>query len=89
MKFNLNELQDTLEEIQTTSSNLDRDDKIRTYGTFLDSKKEMIQLYILFIFFGINHDVIQQLPKVGDHRSEYPRGEYPRSEYPRSDYSVD
>lgn len=41
-----------------------RNDKILKYGTFLDSKKEVLQLYILFIFFGIHEDIIKELPSV-------------------------
>lgn len=40
------------------------DDKILKYGTFLDSKKEVVQLYILFIFFGIHEDIIKELPDI-------------------------
>lgn len=38
------------------------EEKIKKYGTFFDSKKEMLQLYILFIFFGIHEDTIKQFP---------------------------
>ena len=38
------------------------EEKIKKYGTFLDSKKEIIQLYVLFIFFGIHGETIQNLP---------------------------
>ena len=38
------------------------EEKIKKYGTFFDSKKEMLQLYILFIFFGIHEDIIKQFP---------------------------
>lgn len=31
---------------------------IDKYGTFFDSKKEILQLYVLFIFFGIHEDII-------------------------------
>ena len=44
--------------------NNDMKDNIRKYGTFFDSKKEMIQLYILFIFFGIHEDIIKELPNI-------------------------
>ena len=37
---------------------------IEKYGTFLDSKKEVLQLYILFIFFGIHEDIINELPNI-------------------------
>lgn len=39
------------------------DEKIIKYGTFLDSKKELLQLYILFIFFGIHKDIINKFPQ--------------------------
>lgn len=43
------------------------DDKIKKYGTFFDSKKEVIQLYVLFIFFGIHGDFIKQFPIVNEY----------------------
>lgn len=42
-------------------------DKIKKYGTFLDSKKEMVQLYILFIFFGLHEDIIKGFPNVNEY----------------------
>lgn len=38
------------------------ENKIKKYGTFFDSKKEVLQLYVLFIFFGIHQDIIEQMP---------------------------
>ncbi len=37
-------------------------DESKKYSTFLDSKKEIFQLYILFIFFAIHEDIINVLP---------------------------
>lgn len=39
-------------------------ENIDKYGTFLDSKKEIVQLYVLFIFFGIHEDIIKELPNI-------------------------
>lgn len=39
-------------------------ENVEKYGTFLDSKKDVLQLYILFIFFGIHKDIILQMPEV-------------------------
>lgn len=39
-------------------------ENIDKYGTFLDSKKEIVQLYVLFIFFGIHEDIIEELPNI-------------------------
>ena len=46
------------------------EDKIKKYGTFFDSKEEIIQLYILFIFFGIHRDIIKQFPTVNEYEYE-------------------
>ena len=62
MKFNINELNSKLNKIDTDLKKLDSDKTIKKYGSFLDSKKEIVQLYILFIFFGIHGDIISQYP---------------------------
>jgi len=62
MKFDIKALSSTLKNIQKISKGIDNDEKIKKYGTFLDSKQEIAQLYILFIFFGIHGDIIQQYP---------------------------
>ena len=41
---------------------LEDDSQIKKYGTFFDSKYEIVQLYILFMFFGVHSDIINQLP---------------------------
>ena len=46
----------------------DTEDKIKKYGTFFDSKREMIQLYILFIFFGVHGNIIKQFPTVNKYK---------------------
>jgi len=71
MKFDIHALSSKLNKVDTELRNIDLDDniennienKIKKYGTFLDSKKEMAQLYILFIFFGLHGDIISQMPR--------------------------
>ena len=67
MKFDIHVLSSKLNKVDTELKNIDLDDnienKIKKYGTFLDSKKEMAQLYILFIFFGLHGDIISQMPR--------------------------
>jgi hypothetical protein len=68
MKFDINDLSSKLTKVESLSKEIDTQEKINKYGTFLDSKKDIIQLYVLFIFFGIHEDIIQQLPEL----HEYP-----------------
>jgi hypothetical protein len=62
MAFNIEALTSKLEKIKQTSKQLDHEEKIKKYGTFFDSKQEIIQLYLLFMFFGVNQHTIQQFP---------------------------
>ena len=62
MKFDIEALSAKLNKVDKELKRMDEDEKIKKYGTFLDSKQELIQLYLLFMFFGINGDVIQQFP---------------------------
>ena len=62
MKYDINELSSKLNKVDKELKEIEIEEKIKKYGTFLDSKKEIIQLYVLFIFFGIHGDTIQQLP---------------------------
>ena len=71
MKFDINELTSKLNKVDKELKEIDNEEKIKKYGTFLDSKKEIIQLYVLFIFFGIHGDTIQKLPM-----NDYTMGEY-------------
>ena len=61
MKFNLEELTLQIQGVSDELKAIDTQEKINKYGTFLDSKEEIIQLYILFIFFGIHCDTISQI----------------------------
>lgn len=61
MDFDIDALTQKINRIKTTSHELDVEDNIKKYGTFLDSKKDIVQLYLLFIFFGINSDIIQMM----------------------------
>jgi len=67
MKYDIQALTSKLNKVTTELKNIDLQPSIdetiiHTYGTFLDSKKEMAQLYILFIFFGLHGDIISQMP---------------------------
>ena len=62
MKFDIEALSAKLNKVDKELKRMDEDEKIKRYGTFLDSKQELIQLYLLFMFFGINGDVIQLFP---------------------------
>ena len=62
MKYNINELSSKLNKVDKELKEIEIEEKIKKYGTFLDSKKEIIQLYVLFIFFGIHGETIQQIP---------------------------
>ena len=62
MKFDIDALTSKLNRIDKELKQIDLDEKIKKYGTFLDSKQEMAQLYILFIFFGVQSDIISHFP---------------------------
>ena len=62
MKFDINALSSTLNRVDKELKEIDTNETIKKYGTFLDSKKEIIQLYVLFIFFGIHGNIISQFP---------------------------
>jgi len=62
MKFDIEALSSKLNKVDKELKEIDAEEKRKKYGTFLDSKQEIIQLYLLFMFFGINGDVIQQFP---------------------------
>ena len=61
-KFDINKLTNTLDNIEKNLKTIEDDEKIKKYGTFFDSKYEVLQLYILFMFFGVHSDIIKQLP---------------------------
>ena len=62
MKFDIAALSAKLNKVDKELKKIDEDEKIKKYGTFLDSKQGIIQLYILFIFFGIHSDIVKQFP---------------------------
>ena len=62
--------------VEKNLKSIDDDEKIKKYGTFFDSKYEVIQLYILFIFFGIHSDIINQLPDLNK-RNDYTNLNFP------------
>jgi len=62
MKFDIDDISSKLTKAKNLSKDIDSQEKINKYGTFLDSKKDIIQLYVLFIFFGIHEDIISKFP---------------------------
>ena len=62
MKYDINELSSKLDKVDKELKEIEVEEKIKKYGTLLDSKKDIIQLYVLFIFFGLYGEVIQNLP---------------------------
>ena len=62
MKYDINKLSSKLDKVDKELKEIEIEEKIKKYGTFLDSKKDIIQLYVLFIFFGLHGEVIQNLP---------------------------
>ena len=60
--FDLDKLTNILNNVERGLKSIEEDEKIKKYGTFFDSKYEIVQLYILFMFFGVHSDVINQLP---------------------------
>lgn len=67
MVFDINFLNDKLNKIKETSKQLDQEEKIKKYGTFLDSKQDIIQLYLLFMFFGVNYHTIEKFPEPSEY----------------------
>ncbi len=67
MKFDVNQLFSKLHKIDKELQDIERNECIKKYGTFLDSKQEVIQLYLLFMFFGVNMNTIQQFPSKPSH----------------------
>lgn len=61
--FNIEQLSSKLNNIDKTLKDIERDELIKKYGTFLDSKKDILQLYILFLFFGVNMETIRRFPE--------------------------
>ncbi len=62
-EFNIEALSSKLNKVKKELKQIDTEEKIKKYGTFFDSKQEIIQLYLLFMFFGVNQHTIQQFPK--------------------------
>jgi len=62
MKFDIEALSSKLNKVDKELRKIDAEEQRKKYGTFLDSKEDIIQLYILFMFFGIHGDIIQQFP---------------------------
>ena len=75
-KFDIDKLTKTLDNIEKNLKCIDDDEKIKKYGTFFDSKYEVLQLYILFMFFGVHSDIISQLPDLNK-RSDYSNLNFP------------
>ena len=75
-KFDIDKLTKTLDNIEKNLKCIDDDEKIKKYGTFFDSKYEVLQLYILFMFFGVHSDIISQLPDLNK-RNDYTNLNFP------------
>lgn len=75
-KFDIDKLTKTLDNVEKNLKCIDDDEKIKKYGTFFDSKYEVIQLYILFMFFGVHSDIINQLPDLNK-RNDYTNLNFP------------
>ena len=61
--FDIDSLTSKINNVKQELKRIDNEDKIKKYGTYLDSKQEIVQLYILFMFFGVNLDIIQKFPE--------------------------
>ena len=61
--FDIDSLTSKINNVKQELKRIDNEDKIKKYGTYLDSKQEIVQLYILFMFFGVNLDIIQTFPE--------------------------
>ena len=70
MKFDINALTSKLNKVDKELREIDNDEKRKKYGSFLDSKQEMAQLYILFIFFGIQSDIVRYFPVSQDYNPD-------------------
>ncbi len=62
MKYDINKLSSKLHKVENELKKIKREEIINKYGTFFDSKQEVLQLYMLFMFFGVHCDVIRELP---------------------------
>ena len=63
--FDLNKLTQQMERIQHIQQSCDKPNKkesLQPKRTFLDSKQEIVQLYLLFMFFGVNMETIMKFP---------------------------
>uniref|UniRef100_A0A6C0CF82 Uncharacterized protein n=1 Tax=viral metagenome TaxID=1070528 RepID=A0A6C0CF82_9ZZZZ len=75
-KFDIDKLTKTLDNVEKEMKTIEDDGKIKKYGTFFDSKYEVLQLYILFMFFGVHSDIISQLPDLNK-RNDYTNLNFP------------
>ena len=62
MKYDIEALLSKMNKVDKELKEIDAEEKRKKYGTFLDSKEEIVQLYLLFMFFGVHGDIIQQFP---------------------------
>ena len=75
-KYDIDKLTKTFVNIEKNLKCIDDDENIKKYGTFFDSKYEVLQLYILFMFFGVHSDIISQLPDLNK-RNDYTNLNFP------------
>lgn len=66
-EFNLEDLSSKINKCKQELKQIDTEEKIKKYGTFFDSKQEIIQLYLLFMFFGVNQHTIQKFPEPSEY----------------------
>jgi len=62
MKYDIEALLSKMNKVDKELKEIDAEEKRKKYGTFLDSKEEIVQLYLLFMFFGVHGDIIQRFP---------------------------
>lgn len=63
--FDLDKLTQQMNRIHHIQQSCDKPNKkeiLQPKRTFLDSKQEIIQLYLLFMFFGVNMETIMKFP---------------------------
>ena len=63
--FDLDKLTQQMNRIHHIQQSCDKPNKkesLQPKRTFLDSKQEIVQLYLLFMFFGVNMETIMKFP---------------------------
>ena len=63
-------LVETMNRIERTQEQIASDEKRAKYGTFLDSKKDIVELYFLFMVFGVNASYLRDVADAYDKKYE-------------------